>query len=123
MEETEKSTRFIDWRPKDKGDTTAWALILIWGALLLLGGTLDITSEYEWWDPWGLFFIGIGVIGLVGSLLRFLIKDIPNASLWDFLFGAFFLFLGLGNKTGWIWAIALLVIGFSILRSIYRTKE
>jgi hypothetical protein len=32
----------------------------------------------------------------------------------------FFLFLGLGNKTGWIWAIALLVIGFSILRSVTK---
>ena len=123
MEETKQSTRFIDWRPKDSGDTVAWALVLIWGALIILGGWLELGEKYTWWDPWGLFFIGIGILGLAGSLLRFLIRDIPNASLWDFLFGIFFLSLGLGNKTGWIWAIALLVIGFSILRSVYRKKE
>lgn len=122
MEEKNK-LRFIDWRPSDRGDTIAWALFLIWGALLLLGGTLEITQEYTSMNPWGLFFIGLGVIGIGGSLLRFLIRDIPNASLWDFVFGLFFLFMGLGNKTGWIWAIALLVIGFSILRSVYRSKE
>ena len=118
--EEKRIRRFIDWRPSDRGDTIAWAIILIWGALLLLGVTLEITQEYTPMNPWGLFFIGIGIIGIGGSLLRFLISDIPNASLWDFLFGIFFLFMGLGNKTGWIWAIALLVIGFSILRSVHR---
>lgn len=121
--EEKNNLRFIDWRPSDRGDSIAWALILIWGALLLLGGTLEITQEYTSMNPWGLFFIGLGIIGIGGSLLRFLIRDIPNASLWDFLFGLFFLFMGLGNKTGWIWAIALLVIGFSILRSVHRGKE
>jgi hypothetical protein len=123
MEETKQSGRFIDWRPNDKGDTVGWSLTLIWGALIILGGWLELGDKYTWWDPWGLFFIGIGIIALAGSLLRFLISDIPNASLWDFVFGIFFLSLGLGNKTGWIWAIALLVIGFSILRSVYRKKE
>ena len=123
MSETSKPKRFIDWRPKDRGDTIAWALIIIWGALIILGGWLEFGDNYSWWNPWGLFFIGIGVIGLAGSLIRFLVRDIPNASLWDFIFGLFFLFLGLGNKTGWIWAIALLVIGFSILRSVYRKEE
>ena len=91
MEETTKPRRFIDWRPKDKGDAVAWALILIWGALIILGGWLKFTDSYSWWDPWGIFFIGIGIIGLAGSVIRFLISTIPNASLWDFLFGIFFL--------------------------------
>jgi len=120
MENTDKPKRFIDWRTNDKVDTVAWALILIWGALIIIGGWLEFGENYTWWNPWGLFFIGIGVIGLAGSLLRYLIRDVPNASLWDFLYGAFFLSLGLGNKTGWIWVIALLVVGFSILRSVYR---
>jgi len=123
MEETKQSGRFIDWRPNDKGDTIGWSLTLIWGALIILGGWLELGETYTWWNPWGLFFIGIGIIGLAGSLLRFLIRDIPNASLWDFLFGIFFLSLGLGNKTGWIWAVAFLVIGFSILRSVSGKKE
>jgi len=123
MEETKQSRKFIDWRPNDKGDTIGWSLTLIWGALIILGGWLELGETYTWWNPWGLFFIGIGIIGLAGSLLRFLIRDIPNASLWDFLFGIFFLSLGLGNKTGWIWAVALLVIGFSILRSVTGKRE
>jgi len=123
MEQSDKTKRFIDWRQNDKGDTVAWALILIWGALVMLGGTLDFGDQYSWWNPWGLFFIGIGVIGIGGSLIRFLIGSLPKPSMWDFIFGLFFLFMGLGNKTGWIWAIALLVVGFSILRSTYQRKQ
>ena len=123
MEQSEKPKKFVDWRQGDKGDTVAWALILIWGALLILGGALDFGEEYDWWNPWGLFFIGIGAISIVISLLRFVIDSLPKPSMWDFVFGLFFLFMGLGNKTGWIWAIALLVVGFSILRSTYRRKN
>lgn len=123
MSESEKPRKFIEWRPNDRGDSIGWGLTLIWGALIIIAGWLEFGEKYTWWNPWGLFFIGIGVIGLAGSLIRFLVKEIPNASLWDFVFGLFFLFLGLGNKTGWIWAIALLVIGFSILRSVYRKQE
>ena len=123
MAETESPRSFLSWRPNDRGDTVAWALVLIWGALIILGGFLEFGEKYTWWNSWGLFFIGIGIIGLAGSLIRFLILDIPNPSLWDFIFGLFFLFLGLGNKTGWIWAIALLVIGFSILRSVTKKDE
>lgn len=123
MEEPKKPRKFIDWRPNDKGDTVSWALVLIWGTLLILGGWLDFEIKYSWWNPWGLLFIGIGIIGLAGALIRFLIRDLPNPSLWDLIFGVFFISLGLSNKTGWIWAIALLVIGFSILRSVYRKKE
>jgi hypothetical protein len=118
MENSEKPTRFIDWRKSDKGDSVAWAFILIWGAFIILGDTLEFGDKYEWWNPWGLFFIGMGIIGLAGSVIRLLIHSIPNPSLWDFIFGVFFLLLGMGNKTGWIWAVALMVIGFSILRSI-----
>jgi len=118
--EQEKTRKFIDWRPSDKGDSIGWALIFVWAALLMLASTLNFGQEYEWWDGWGLFFIGLGILGLAGSLIRFLIKDYPNPSLWDFVFGLFFLCLGLGNDTGWIWAIALIVIGFSILRSVQQ---
>jgi hypothetical protein len=116
--EQEKTRKFIDWRPSDKGDTVGWALIFIWAALLLLASTIKFGQEYSWWDGWGLFFIGLGVIGLAGALIRLLVKDYPNPSLWDIIFGLFFLFLGLGNNTGWIWALALIVIGFSIIRSV-----
>ena len=90
--EQEKTRKFIDWRPSDKGDTVGWALIFIWAALLLLASTLGFGQEYSWWDGWGLFFIGLGVIGLAGALIRLLVKDYPNPSLWDIVFGLFFLF-------------------------------
>ncbi|KPL09029.1 MAG: hypothetical protein AMS26_23405 [Bacteroides sp. SM23_62] len=118
--EQEKTRKFIDWRPSDKGDTVGWALIFVWAAFLILAPMLNIGQEYSWWDGWGLFFIGLGVVGLAGSLIRLSVKEYPNPSLWDIVFGLFFLFLGLGNNTSWIWAIALIVIGFSILRSVHQ---
>jgi len=115
--EQEKTRKFIEWRPSDKGDSIGWALIIIWAAFLMLAPMLKIKQEM---DGWGLFFIGLGVIGLAGALLRLLVKEYPSPSLWDIAFGLFFLFLGLGNNTSWIWAIALIVIGFSILRSVHQ---
>lgn len=52
MSETDKSLTFLQWRPKDKGDSVAWALILIWGALIILGGYLELGDKYLWWNPW-----------------------------------------------------------------------
>ena len=115
--EQEKTRRFIDWRPSDRGDSIGWALIIIWAAFLMLAPMLNLGQD---WDGWGMFFIGLGVIGLAGALLRLLVREYPNPSLWDIVFGLFFLFLGLGNNTSWIWALALIVIGFSILRSVHQ---
>ena len=44
MEQSEKQTRFIDWRKSDKGDSVAWALVLIWGAFIILGGSGQLHS-------------------------------------------------------------------------------
>ena len=118
MEKSEKSTSFLNWRKSDTGDSIAWGIILLWGAIIILGGTFEFGDKYEWWNPWGLFFIGIGIIGLAVSLIRLFVSSIQNPSLWDFIFGLFFLLMGMGNETGWIWAVALLVIGFSIIRSV-----
>lgn len=123
MTEAENPRSFLCWRPNDKADTVAWALIVIWGALIILGGWHGVAMERTWWDSLVLLFAGIGIIGLVISLIRFLVQSIPNPSLWDFVFGLFFLLLGLFNKTGWIWAIALLVFGFFILRSVTKKDE
>lgn len=120
MEQEKKTKNFFSWRNSDKGDTLAWALIVIWGALIMLAGTLGIEENFSTWNAWGLFFFGIGIIGFVGSLLRLFIKTIPNPSFWDFLFALFFILLGTGNETGWIWAVALLVIGFMIIRNVYQ---
>ena len=115
--EQEKSRKFIEWRPSDAGDTIGWALIFIWAAFLMLAPMLNIGLD---WNSWGMFFIGLGTIGIAGALLRLLASDYPNPSLWDFVFALFFLFLGLGNQTGWIWALALIIIGFCILRSVHK---
>jgi hypothetical protein len=118
--EQEKTRKFIDWRPSDKGDSIGWAFIIIWGALIMIANSTGFAENYPEWDSWGLFFIGIGIIGVVGAIIRLLIRDYPNPSLWDLVFAIFFILLGMGNDTGWIWAIALIVIGFSILRSVYQ---
>ncbi|UCH14548.1 MAG: hypothetical protein JSV22_00945 [Bacteroidales bacterium] len=123
MEQKEKSRTFLDWRPGDKGDTIGWGLILILGALIVLGNSVGFGDNYSWWNAWGIFFIGIGIIGLVGAIIRFLVREYPSPSFWDILFAVFFLFLGMGNKTGWIWAVALIVIGFSVIRSAYQKSK
>ena len=123
MEQKEKSRNFLAWRPGDKGDTVGWGLILILGALIVLASSVGFGEKYSWWNAWGIFFIGIGIIGLGGAIIRLLIREYPNPSFWDILFAVFFIFLGMGNKTGWIWAVALIVIGFSVIRSAYQQSK
>jgi len=123
MEQEKKIKKFFSWRKGDKGDTFGWALIVIWGALIILADSLGVTDGYTWWNSWGLFFIGIGIIGLVGAALRLLVSQFPLPSFWDLLFAIFFILLGTGNKTGWVWAVALIVIGFSVLRNVYQQNR
>lgn len=101
-----RKPKFLEWRSGDKEDTIGWEVIFIWGALLILGSSLNFGEQYSWWNSWGLLFIGMGVIGLAGAPIRFLVSEYPNPSFWDILFGLFYLFLGFGNDTGWIWAIS-----------------
>jgi len=45
--ELEKTRRFIEWRPSDKGDTIGWALIFVWAACIILAPMLNLGQDWN----------------------------------------------------------------------------
>lgn len=108
------------WR-QDRLDGIGWAALFIWAAILVVADSAGIASEFGWWDGWGVFFTGAGVIVLAGTVLRLLIPEYRASWAWSLLVGSVLLAIGLGTWEGleWIWAVVLAAIGVAILRNVF----
>jgi chromate transport protein ChrA len=113
---------FCNFRCSDKLDSIGWALGFIWGGIVLLAEVTGYATQYSWWDGWGVFFTGAGIIVLIEIVVRLFKTEIRNPSLWDLVFACFLLAIGLGDKVGWTWPLILFIIGFIILRSALKDK-
>ncbi len=123
MKEEEKSRRFSDWRPSDRGDAIGWAIGFIWAALVLLAQTTNFASNFSWWDGWAVFFTGAGVIALLANVIRQFIPEYPSPSVWDLIFVVILLGIGLGDYVVWFWILALFAIGIIILLGAWRGSK
>ena len=105
----------------DRLDAVGWALAFLWGAVVVLAdNAADIPDDYSWWDPWGVFFIGAGVITLVGAVVRMLVAEYRSSWGWSLIWGTVFLCIGLATVSSPAWYALLLVsIAFVILVSTF----
>lgn len=108
------------WR-SDRLDGVGWAAIFIWAALVLLAESTNLKSNLGWWDGWGVFLTGAGVIVLLGTALRLLIPEYRASWWWTLICGLILLSIGLGSWDGWdwMWALVLAAIGVAILRGVF----
>lgn len=117
-EKQEKEEKNWDekWR-RDPLSAIVWAAILIWAGLVLLGANLGLLVRFEWLDTGALIAIGAGLILLLEVAVRLLLPDYRRPVTGTFILAIVLLAIGLGNLIGWnvIWALALIVIGVSIL--------
>jgi hypothetical protein len=104
------------------------AVILIWGGLVALAGTLNLFN-FDWeGHGWAIFLIGTGVI-LVGKVIfRALVPDFRRAIGASLIIGLILLAVGIFDVIAWnwnyIWPIILVVIGLVILlRGIFRRRK
>ena len=125
MTEEEKSKGRKDWWEQDKLDTVGWAFAFIWGALVLLAGTTNFSMQYSWWDGWGVFFTGAGIITLIETVFRLLMPEYRYKWVGSLIFGCILLAFGLGawESAGWIWILVLFAIGVIILREALVRKR
>jgi hypothetical protein len=102
---------------RDLLSTLIWAVILIWAGIVFLAESLELLKGLELLTPWGLVFIGAGVIVFIEVLVRLLIPQYRRPVVGTVIFGAILIAVGLGNlvSSGLIWAIALIVGGAAIL--------
>lgn len=104
------------WR-RDVISAITWALIFIWGGLVLFAETSGFARNIRWWEGWAVFFTGMGTIIVVLALIRLLLPEYHQPILGSLILGIIFLGIGLGGLIGWvfIWPIALIIIGLIIL--------
>ena len=100
----------------------AWATLFIWGGVVLLIDNLQLITA-DWWNAWPIFFIGAGVIMILGALARVMTSRFRFAG--GFVFGLILIGIGLSWLVNWtvVWPILLIIIGLAILwRGIRRRR-
>ncbi len=109
-----------EWASPDKLDAIGWPLALIWaGVVLLFGANLGYSEA----QGWSLFFLGAGMLTLVGIAIRLLVPAYRRSVFGDLIWASFQLGLGTG---GWslILPLVLIAIGASILlRGLFRSPQ
>ena len=134
----EKSAEEKSYEEKYRRDplgTLIWAVILIWGGVVMLANNFglldqfrirasDLPFEFDFFaEAWALFFLGAGAILLIEVLIRLTVPDYRRPIMGTFILAVVFFGIGLGS---WqlIWPLVLIVIGASILlRGLFRQRE
>ena len=121
MEEEKRVNSKDDWWKQEKVDAVGWGFVFILGALVLLAEVSGSTSYYSWWDGWGVFFTGAGVITLIGTVVRLQIPPYRSEWVGSLIWDTILLAIGLGIwiNVGWLWVAALAVVGIVILREAF----
>ena len=114
------------WR-RDRVNALLWALILVWGALVILAETTGYAEDhFSWWEGWAVFFVGAGAILLLTAFYRLLVPEYRRAITGNVIIGLVLLAIGLGSLISWnyIWVIVLIAIALMILLRAFvpRTK-
>lgn len=112
-----------EWFRSDRGDAIGWGASLIWGGLVLIAEITNYKANFAWWNAWGAFFTGAGVITLLVALGRLLITSQRAKSVGGLILGCFLLAIGLGEVAAWLWPTLLIAIGAVILMSAFRGRH
>lgn len=110
-----------EWWRQDRLDAIGWAAIFIWGGLIMLAETTNFAKGLTWWNGWGLFFTGAGIVVLLGTLIRQFVPGYHRSLAGGLIFGLILLGIGLGGWE-WIWPLVLVAIGITIFISALRRR-
>jgi len=117
-EDEKRKGRDEKWR-RDRVNALLWALVLIWGALVILAETTGYAKDNfsSWWEGWAVFFVGAGAILLLTAFYRLLVPEHRRAITGNVIIGLVLLAIGLGDLISWnyIWVIVLIAIALMIL--------
>ncbi len=112
-----------DWWRTDRADAVGWAAIFLWGALVVVAEYTSFRDDFDWWNGWGVFFVGAGVIVLLEALARLAMPRYRSKLGWTLFWGTAFLAIGLGEVADPVWyalplaAIAVVILGGAFARS------
>ena len=121
-EKSAEEKNFDEKYRRDPLGAIIWAVILIWGGVVLLLNNLNILDQlnldfanlpFDFPFPdqaWTLVFLGAGLIILVELVIRLLVPDYRRPLLGTFIVAMVFLGIAFGSGD-LIWAVALIIIG------------
>jgi cation transport ATPase len=112
------------WR-RDRVNALMWALVLIWGALVILAEATGYKDHFSWWQGWAVFFAGAGAILLLAAFYRVLVPEHRRSVAGSVIIGLVLLGIGLGSLISWsyIWVVILIVIALLILLRAFVPKR
>ena len=100
-----------------------WAAVLIWAGVILVADYFGILPEIGEANAWSWIFLGAGLFGLIGALIRVAYVDLPKPTGWDYFWSVLFLIIGATGFFGGgvAFPIVIVVIGLAILaNAIFR---
>lgn len=123
-EEKQEKTWDEKWR-RDPINAAVWAVILIWGGIVLLANNLGLFDRFEGLDGWELFFVGAGIILLLEVVFRLLVPAYRQPIIGNMILAIVFLAIGLGSLVNWgiIWGLAIIAIGIYLLLGGARRRR
>ena len=112
---------------RDRLDAVGWAAVLIWAAIVILMETTGAAADIIWWEAWPVFFIGLGVIALVGALARLALPARRKSVISGLVLALIFLGIGFSSLYGWGWGwvlpAILIVIAISVLVRVFTRRH
>jgi len=101
----------------DRLDGIFYGLVFIWGGFVLAAELAGFNANFPCWTTgWGVFFGGVGVLALLGTLVRLLVPKYRVRVGVGLVFGCIMLGIGLGERAVWIWPVLLGIVGLTVLR-------
>ena len=109
-----------EWWKSDRLDTMGWAALFLWGAIVVVGTYSSFSEGFDWWNGWGVFFIGAGAIVILEAALRLAVARYRSKWGWTLFWGTGFLAVGLAEFTTQIWfALPLAAIAVIVLAGAF----
>lgn len=113
-----------DWWSSDRLDAAGWAAIFFWGALVVLATYTSFRDDLDWWNGWGVFFVGAGVIVLFEAMARVMMPEYRSKWGWTLFWGSAFLALGLGELVSPAWYALPLAVGAAfVMTGVFTNKR
>ncbi len=114
----------FDWFLLDRLDAVWWGSAFIWGVLILLVENTGWAGAWGWWDGWGVFFTGAGILALLCAVVRLQVPVYRAKWIFSTIFGFIFLAIGLSawDAAWWIWVVGLMIVGVITLLSAFNQK-
>ena len=115
-------TDWEDWWKTDRVDAVGWAALFLWGALVVVAENTSFRDNFDWWAPWGVFWVGAGVIVLVEAFFRTARPRYRSKWGWNLFWGTAFLAFGFGELASPVWyALPLVAIATIILAGAFSS--